>query len=134
MKYMYFILWCLWVNSNMYVFKDYVHTDVNEKFWILLWICKSNLLEYMYVYINVSCGYCTQQLEDPRYNLILEKIQAVIQDDTRYQKSSLNMRTQKCFAVKVISVNHFNCYRANTLYIQINAKIKCISLLFENVS
>lgn len=31
---------------------------------------------------------------------MLEKITAVINDDTRYTKGSLSMRTQKCFAVK----------------------------------
>ena len=29
----------------------------------------------------------------------------MIHDDTRYQKGTLNMRTQKCFAVKVHIVN-----------------------------
>ena len=33
--------------------------------------------------------------------MIIEKIGQVIHDDTRYQKGTLNMRTQKCFAVKV---------------------------------
>ncbi|KXJ20920.1 MutS protein-like 4 [Exaiptasia diaphana] len=42
-----------------------------------------------------------ESLNDPRYKSISEKIQAVIHDDTRYQKGALNMRTQKCFAVKL---------------------------------
>ena len=42
-----------------------------------------------------------QTLGDPRFKVIIEKIQEVIHDDTRYQKGTLNMRTQKCFAVKV---------------------------------
>ena len=42
-----------------------------------------------------------QSLNDPRFASIMEKIQTVIHDDTRYQKGALNMRTQKCFAVKV---------------------------------
>ena len=29
----------------------------------------------------------------------------MIHDDTRYQKGTLNMRTQKCFAVKVCIIN-----------------------------
>ena len=29
----------------------------------------------------------------------------MIHDDTRYQKGTLNMRTQKCFAVKVYIIN-----------------------------
>ena len=36
--------------------------------------------------------------------MIIEKIREVIHDDTRYQKGTLNMRTQKCFAVKVCVV------------------------------
>ena len=32
---------------------------------------------------------------------MIDKIGEVIHDDTRYQKGTLNMRTQKCFAVKV---------------------------------
>ena len=42
-----------------------------------------------------------QTLGDPRFKVIIEKIGEVIHDDTRYQKGTLNMRTQKCFAVKV---------------------------------
>jgi DNA mismatch repair protein MSH4 len=39
-------------------------------------------------------------LADSRFKAISEKIKAVIHDDTRYQKGTLNMRTQKCFAIK----------------------------------
>lgn len=42
-----------------------------------------------------------ESLNDSRFATIMEKIQTVIHDDTRYQKGTLNMRTQKCFAVKV---------------------------------
>ncbi|XP_072025616.1 mutS protein homolog 4-like [Amphiura filiformis] len=41
-----------------------------------------------------------KSLDDPGFNAILHKIYAVIHDDTHYQKGTLNMRTQKCFAVK----------------------------------
>ncbi|RMX43324.1 hypothetical protein pdam_00014951 [Pocillopora damicornis] len=41
-----------------------------------------------------------ESLNDSRFATIMEKIQTVIHDDTRYQKGTLNMRTQKCFAVK----------------------------------
>ncbi|XP_073245789.1 mutS protein homolog 4-like [Porites lutea] len=41
-----------------------------------------------------------ESLNDNRFATIMEKIQTVIHDDTRYQKGTLNMRTQKCFAVK----------------------------------
>ena len=47
------------------------------------------------------CGNCLKVLEDPRFSLIMEKITLVINEDTVYQKGLLNMRTQKCFAVKV---------------------------------
>ncbi|XP_064003606.1 mutS protein homolog 4 isoform X8 [Pogoniulus pusillus] len=39
-------------------------------------------------------------LEDIRFGIILEKITTVINDDTRYTKGCLSMRTQKCYAVK----------------------------------
>ncbi|XP_055959284.1 mutS protein homolog 4 [Patella vulgata] len=44
-------------------------------------------------------AYC-QTLQDRRYKEMRTKISTVIHDDTKYQKGSLNMRTQKCFAVK----------------------------------
>ncbi|XP_077981944.1 mutS protein homolog 4-like [Glandiceps talaboti] len=39
-------------------------------------------------------------LGDTKFSLMLERLQAVVHADTRYQKGALNMRTQKCFAVK----------------------------------
>ncbi|XP_028588893.2 mutS protein homolog 4 isoform X5 [Podarcis muralis] len=45
-------------------------------------------------------------LEDNRFGVILEKIKTVINDDTRYTKGCLNMRTQKCYAVKP-NINEF---------------------------
>ncbi|XP_064929351.1 mutS protein homolog 4 isoform X7 [Columba livia] len=45
-------------------------------------------------------------LEDTRFGIILEKITTVINDDTRYTKGCLNMRTQKCYAVKP-NINEF---------------------------
>ncbi|XP_066046760.1 mutS protein homolog 4 isoform X3 [Chamaea fasciata] len=39
-------------------------------------------------------------LEDTRFGIMLEKITTVINDDTRYMKGCLSMRTQKCYAVK----------------------------------
>lgn len=41
-----------------------------------------------------------ESLNDSRFATIIQSIQTVIHDDTRYQKGTLNMRTQKCFAVK----------------------------------
>uniref|UniRef100_A0A4W6F744 MutS homolog 4 n=1 Tax=Lates calcarifer TaxID=8187 RepID=A0A4W6F744_LATCA len=45
-------------------------------------------------------------LEDARFDLILEQIKTVINDDTTYLKGSLNMRTQKCYAVRP-NINEF---------------------------
>ncbi|XP_071420630.1 mutS protein homolog 4 isoform X2 [Pithys albifrons albifrons] len=45
-------------------------------------------------------------LEDTRFGIILEKITTVINDETRYTKGCLSMRTQKCYAVKP-NVNEF---------------------------
>ncbi|XP_030806529.1 mutS protein homolog 4 isoform X3 [Camarhynchus parvulus] len=45
-------------------------------------------------------------LEDTRFGIILEKITSVINDDTRYTKGCLSMRTQKCYAVKP-NINEF---------------------------
>ncbi|XP_028395701.1 mutS protein homolog 4-like [Dendronephthya gigantea] len=41
-----------------------------------------------------------QTLSEPRFKKIMAEIQKVIHDDTRYQKGTMNMRTQKCFAIK----------------------------------
>jgi hypothetical protein len=55
------------------------------------------------VFLNSFCIYefFFQTLSDPRFKKIMEEIQKVIHDDTRYQKGTMNMRTQKCFAIKV---------------------------------
>ncbi|KAM4872669.1 mutS protein homolog 4 isoform 2-T2 [Thomomys bottae] len=45
-------------------------------------------------------------LEDQRFGIILEKIKTVINDDARYMKGCLNMRTQKCYAVRS-NINEF---------------------------
>ena len=42
-----------------------------------------------------------QLLQDPRFPDMIVKIQEIIHEDTHYQKGALNMRAQKCFAVKV---------------------------------
>ena len=42
-----------------------------------------------------------QILSDARFVVLIDKINEIIHEDTRYQKGTLNMRTQKCFAVKV---------------------------------
>ncbi|XP_061896651.1 mutS protein homolog 4-like isoform X2 [Entelurus aequoreus] len=50
-------------------------------------------------------AYCTS-LEDNRFDIILKQIHTVINDDTTYLKGSLNMRTQKCYAVRP-NINEF---------------------------
>uniref|UniRef100_A0A3P8U5S2 MutS homolog 4 n=1 Tax=Amphiprion percula TaxID=161767 RepID=A0A3P8U5S2_AMPPE len=45
-------------------------------------------------------------LEDNRFDMILEQIKTVINYDTTYLKGSLNMRTQKCYAVRP-NINEF---------------------------
>ncbi|XP_074517293.1 mutS protein homolog 4 isoform X2 [Sebastes fasciatus] len=45
-------------------------------------------------------------LEDNRFDMILEQIKTVINEDTTYLKGSLNMRTQKCYAVRP-NINEF---------------------------
>ncbi|XP_070186875.1 mutS protein homolog 4-like [Littorina saxatilis] len=44
-------------------------------------------------------AYC-KALEDARFELIMSKINLIIHEDTKYQKGTLPMRIQKCFAVK----------------------------------
>lgn len=41
-----------------------------------------------------------------RFDVILEQIKTVINDDTAYLKGSLHMRTQKCYAVRP-NINEF---------------------------
>ena len=41
-----------------------------------------------------------------RFDILLEQIKTVINDDTTYLKGSLNMRTQKCYAVRP-NINEF---------------------------
>ncbi|XP_028838763.1 mutS protein homolog 4 [Denticeps clupeoides] len=50
-------------------------------------------------------AYCTS-LADSRFDRILEQIKMVINDDATYMKGSLNMRTQKCYAVRP-NINEF---------------------------
>ncbi|XP_056388656.1 mutS protein homolog 4 isoform X2 [Hyla sarda] len=50
-------------------------------------------------------AYCSS-IDDTRFNIILEKIKTVINDETRYTRGCLNTRTQKCYAVKP-NINEF---------------------------
>nr|XP_040055241.1 mutS protein homolog 4 isoform X1 [Gasterosteus aculeatus aculeatus] len=45
-------------------------------------------------------------LEDNRFDMILEQIKTVVNEDTTYLKGSLNLRTQKCYAVRP-DINEF---------------------------
>ncbi|ELU10757.1 hypothetical protein CAPTEDRAFT_92723, partial [Capitella teleta] len=49
---------------------------------------------------NALLKACHVQLQDTRYQLILEKLSVVIAEDSRYQRGTLASRMQKCFAVK----------------------------------
>ncbi|XP_014778440.1 mutS protein homolog 4 [Octopus bimaculoides] len=42
----------------------------------------------------------SKALVDPRIEIMKSKIDSIIHEDTKYQKGVLNMKTQKCFAVK----------------------------------
>ncbi|XP_069835546.1 mutS protein homolog 4 isoform X2 [Dendropsophus ebraccatus] len=45
-------------------------------------------------------------IDDARFNIILEKIKTIINDETRYTRGCLNVRTQKCYAIKP-NINEF---------------------------
>ena len=46
------------------------------------------------------CFFAVQTLEDERFQGMSEKISFVLHDDTHYEKGALNMRTQRCFAIR----------------------------------
>uniref|UniRef100_H3DJ20 MutS homolog 4 n=1 Tax=Tetraodon nigroviridis TaxID=99883 RepID=H3DJ20_TETNG len=72
------------------------HTlDLVPQLKMVLKNCSSSLLK----------AYSTS-LEDSRFDVILEQIKTVINDDTTYLKGSLHMRTQKCYAVRP-NINEF---------------------------
>ncbi|XP_041828884.1 mutS protein homolog 4 isoform X2 [Melanotaenia boesemani] len=74
-----------------------LHTDCCIIFYeqMVLKNCSTSLLK----------AYSTT-LEDSRFDTILEQIKTVINYDTTYSKGSLNMRTQKCYAVRP-NINEF---------------------------
>ncbi|XP_077412106.1 mutS protein homolog 4 isoform X2 [Vanacampus margaritifer] len=49
---------------------------------------------------------CSTSLEDNRFDMILKQILTVINDEITYLKGNLNMRTQKCYAVRP-NINEF---------------------------
>ena len=53
----------------------------------------------MNVNINIDILFF-QTLQDVRFSEMCKKISNVLHEDTHYEKSSLNMRTQRCFAVR----------------------------------
>lgn len=58
---------------------------------------------YLCVLSIISTVYICVHL---RFDMILEQIKTVLNDDTTYLKGSLNMRTQKCYAVRP-NINEF---------------------------
>ena len=76
----------------MYVYQLVVHKHIKN----VIQCPKHNHQESLSLSI-----YFSQMLGDPRFQSMLEKIANVIHDDSHYQKGALNMRAQKCFAVKV---------------------------------
>ncbi|KAF3819715.1 hypothetical protein GH733_015224 [Mirounga leonina] len=52
--------------------------------------------------LRAYCG----SLEDKRFGIILEKIKTIINDDARYMKGCLNMRTQKCYAISKVKSSY----------------------------
>ena len=54
----------------------------------------------MYYYVLPTNSHNVSVCYHLRFDMILEQIQTVINDDTSYLKGSLNMRTQKCYAVR----------------------------------
>lgn len=66
--------------------------------------CFSHLYFWFRSYIFYYCEYFF--LSTLRFDRILEQIKTVINDDTTYLKGSLNLRMQKCYAVRP-NVNEF---------------------------
>lgn len=71
-------------------------TDPLAAFHIFTFGCRS--------YIFYYCEYFF--LSTLRFDMILEQIKTVINDDTTYLKGSLNLRMQRCYAVRP-NVNEF---------------------------
>lgn len=60
-------------------------------------------------------------LSDSRYTQVMEAIEKVIHEDTHYQKGAMNMRTQKCFAIKVCTALYFNsCIAVDEIFYTLN--------------
>lgn len=66
--------------------------------------CFSHLLYWLPLLHFPHCEYII--LPNPRFDMILEQIKTVINDDTTYLKGSLNLRMQKCYAVRP-NINEF---------------------------
>ena len=68
----------------------------------------------------------SQTLEDVRFKTMSEKINSVLHDDTRFEKGALNMRTQRCFAIRSGMngnrlITHFNAVLSSVvcMYVRI---------------
>lgn len=67
-----------------------------------------------------------------RFDMILEQIKTVVNEDTTYLKGSLNLRTQKCYAVRP-DINEFLdiARRAYTEIVDDIAGVQSMSLVYD---
>ncbi|XP_054304676.1 mutS protein homolog 4 isoform X2 [Pongo pygmaeus] len=79
--------------------------DTEQLLSVLVQIPKQDTIAMKNCNTPLLRAYCGS-LEDKRFGIILEKIKTVINDDARYMKGCLNMRTQKCYAVRS-NINEF---------------------------
>ena len=79
-----------------------MHVELTEKELQKTFLITRLFTLYSVVFSFIVPSYVLPQtLLDKRFGILLDKIREVIHDDTHYQKGSLSMRTQKCFAIKV---------------------------------
>ncbi|XP_044891961.1 mutS protein homolog 4 isoform X3 [Felis catus] len=79
--------------------------DTEQLLSVLVQIPKQDTIALKNCNTPLLRAYCGS-LEDKRFGIILEKIKTIINDDARYMKGCLNMRTQKCYAVRS-NINEF---------------------------
>ncbi|KAK2507453.1 hypothetical protein MC885_000652 [Smutsia gigantea] len=79
--------------------------DTEQLLSVLVQIPKQDMIALKNCNTPLLRAYCGS-LEDERFGIIPEKIKTVINDDARYMKGYLNMRTQKCYAVSS-NINEF---------------------------
>ena len=122
--------WETW--PNIYSWLANTHKIVSFNFDLLCALIQYTT-ECVHVYVCVLSTLCLflYIIDDFRFNIIREQIDAVIHSDTHHQKGSLNMRTQKCFAVKpkvngkaVCCLRHWQWCNTTTIIM-----IKCCILI-----